>query len=112
MRKILNEKVVIEIPSGLDHDGKQAFKTSEKTIASLIWECTNRMLSPKEGLSYDDIEKIETVRNAVLVKEGEEIRLEEADYAFVKNRVDTMKWIIASMELVNFRNKIREAPKV
>lgn len=111
MKAVLNEKATFNVPSGMNENGKQAFHVIEKKYSDLIIDACNRASDPQKGFTYDDMEKIDRVKKAVAGEKEGVISLEDADYAFVKQRVDTMVWAFNDMEFVNFRNKIREAGK-
>lgn len=107
MVTIENKKITIGV-EGLNEENKLITFPLELNYGKLIMDCSDRASNPQAGFTTDDIRKITKVEKVIKThEEQEQIKMEDADFEFVKERVSTMNWKFRKIELVEFVDYIK-----
>ena len=104
-KKVENKKIAISIDRYVDSELKEI--SFETTYFELIYGACKRPTDPQSGFSWEDIEKINRVKNYYEEsKEKEEVLVEDADISFIVNRIKTNKWNSIDVKLLDFKKYI------
>lgn len=102
-KKVENRKVVISIEQFVPLKGLQDVET-ETTYFELIYGACKRPSDPQSGYTWDDIEKINRIKEYYeKSKDNSEINVEDADYEFIMSRIKTNKWNTIDKNLLDFK---------
>jgi hypothetical protein len=106
--KTLSNKAVTYIGKDWnDNYTKLVDKPYETSYFEMIEECCNRPSQPQQGFSYDDIKKIDRIKNALKDKITT-ADLEDADFEFLQKQVATFTWKVADIQFVEFMDYIKD----
>lgn len=107
MVTIENKKITIGIDGFNEKNEKTTFPL-ELSYGKLILDCSDRGSNSQTGFTTEDIRKISKVEKVIKTHENEnKIKMEDADFEFVKEKVRTMTWKYRKMELVDFVDYIK-----
>jgi hypothetical protein len=67
-------------------------------------------VNPQVGLTVDEIRKAVRIMD-LIDKSKDKLELEDADYDYLKNRIETNKFAIAHKDIIEFVDDILEAGK-
>jgi hypothetical protein len=107
--KIINDKHIVYISKGIDKTGTKIIdEPVETSYFKMIEECCNRPGSPQSGFTYDEMKSIDRVKTSINNAEKGVANFEDSDFSFIKSRVETNTWRVASIEFINFVDYIKE----
>lgn len=107
MITIENKKFTVSIP-GIDDQNNAITVPLELTYGKLILDCSDKPENAQQGFTTEDIRKITKVEKIIKTHENEtQIKFEDADFEFIKKRVENMTWRFRKSELVEFVDYIK-----
>lgn len=74
---------------------------------NLIDESCNRPANPQAGFTYDEIKSIDRVKSVINAAMGPVRQFEDADYEFIKSRLEGRYWPSSSISIVEFVDYIK-----
>lgn len=90
----------------VDNQGAQV--PLKKTYMDLVFIACNREEFEGKGFVYEDMKQIDRIEELKDKSEKKrKVDIEDADFAFIKNRVETMRWGIRSKEITKFIEHIK-----
>lgn len=104
-KKVENKKVIITFEQ-YTAKGIQEVQT-ETNYFELIYGACKRPSNPQSGYSWDDIEKINRVKDYYEQSKGVDVvSIEDADVDFIVERVKTNTWNTFDKNLLDFKKYI------
>ncbi len=104
-KKVENKKIAISIEGYADGALKEI--SLETTYFELIYGACKRPSDPQSGFTWDDIEKINRIREYYeKSKEANTVSVEDADIDFIISRVKSNKWNSIDVKLLDFKKYI------
>ena len=109
-KKVENKKIAIAIETFVDGAIKEI--ELQTTYFELIYGACKRPSDPQSGFTWDDIEKINRVKDYYdAAKEKDEVSVEDADINFIVSRVKSNKWNSIDKKLLDFKKYIESLDK-
>lgn len=104
-KKVENKKITISFER-LGQNGIEEMPL-ETTYFELIYGACKRPSNPQSGYSWDDIEKINRVKDYYEQSKGVDVvSIEDADVDFIVERVKTNTWNTFDKNLLHFKKYI------
>jgi hypothetical protein len=116
MKTIVNQKVAYEAEAFNPFTGQRVTndkdepvtKIIESDYGKLIMDCVKIPNNPSTGFTYDEIENIDTVKKAIKESvESREIKVEDAIFKFILEKVEKKSWGIPCIEFVQFKKDLK-----
>lgn len=105
-KTIENKKVTIKI-EGLSESGALKEISTDATYMELIYVACKRPTNPQGGFTWDDIEKINRIKDYYEKSKNETVvSVEDADLIFIIDRVKTNTWNSFDVTLLDFKKYI------
>jgi hypothetical protein len=106
-KKVENKKITISFER-VGQNGLEELPV-ETTYFELIYGACKRPSNPQSGYSWDDIEKINRVKDYFdKSKDVKEVSVEDADISFIVERVKTNTWNTFDKNLLDFKKYIEK----
>ena len=104
-KKVENKKITISFER-VGQNGLEELPV-ETTYFKLIYGACKRPSNPQSGYSWDDIEKINRVKEYFeKSKDAQEVSVEDADISFIVERVKSNTWNTFDKTLLDFKKYI------
>lgn len=104
-KKVENKKITISFER-VGQNGLEELPV-ETTYFELIYGACKRPSNPQSGYSWDDIEKINRVKDYFeKSKDAQEVSVEDADISFIVERVKSNTWNTFDKTLLDFKKYI------
>lgn len=104
-KKVENKKITISFER-VGQNGLEELPV-ETTYFELIYGACKRPSNPQSGYSWDDIEKINRVKEYFeKSKDAQEVSVEDADISFIVERVKSNTWNTFDKTLLDFKKYI------
>lgn len=101
-KQVENKKIALSIETFVEGTIKEI--SLETTYFELIYGACKRPSDPQSGFTWDDIEKINRVKEYYdNSKEKEDVMVDDADINFIISRVKSNKWNSIDKKLLDFK---------
>ena len=107
MVTIENKKFTIQVDA-INEKNESIIFPLEINYGKLIMDCSDKASNPQTGFTTEDIRRITKVEKVInTYKDKEQIKMEDADFELVKERVSKMTWKFRKIEFVEFVDYIK-----